>query len=257
MFEPVKVGFSEYMIRFFNQLVPTTKPLHEYVAREVGKSIVWAPSQMFDTATEMLEAWQRNDTDNLPTMPHKLPVMIVAFGRDFMPTGRDFTRQIGESQRVMLPNDPLERVFGLRSIAGDISAQVAIFAADSPTALSIASQFVLWLDTIGNHGFTANFTFAGQNLAFPVQIESPETLAQAIESESKNVAINAIRLNLKAQVPLFDAPKAGEPNDGKGIPGTDNPAGYLVNRTDFSNDIITFDSTLITFDSTLITFDRL
>jgi len=229
MFEPVKVGFSQYMIRFFNQLVPTTKPMHSYVAREVGKAIVWCPSRMIDTATEMLAAWQRNDTDGAATMPAKLPVIIVAFGRDFMPTGRDYTRQLGEPQTVMLPNDPKERAFMLRTVAGDLAAQVAIFTADEPTAKSIAAQFILFMDSIGNQGFFANYKFAGQDLNFSVQIESPEAPAQAIDSESKNIAILAIRLNLKAQVPLFSAPKDNEPNDGKGTNGDPNdPHGYPI-----------------------------
>jgi hypothetical protein len=42
------------------------------------------------------------------------------------------------------------------------------------------------------------------------------------------VTILAIDLTLKAEVPLFDAPKEGEYNDGKGVPGTDDPAGYPV-----------------------------
>lgn len=232
MFEPVKVGFSEYMIRFFNQLSPTTKPLQEYVARDVGKAIVWCPTRMIDMATEMLEAWQRNDTDNLPTMPHKLPVIIVAFGRDFMPTGRDYTRQIGESQRIMLPNDTKDRVFGIRTISGDLTAQVAIFAVDEPTAKSIASQFILFMDSIGNHALASTYKWAGLNTVWPVQIESPETPASSIESESKNVVILAIRLNLKATAPLFDAPADNEPNDGKGTDGDINdPHGYPVIAT--------------------------
>jgi hypothetical protein len=34
---------------------------------------------------------------------------------------------------------------------------------------------------------------------------------------------------LRAEIPLFDAPKTGEPNDGKGDPANPNdPAGYPV-----------------------------
>lgn len=227
MFEPVKVGFSEYMIRFFNTIVPTTQPMQEYTAREVGKAIVWCPTRMIDQATDMLAAWQRNDTDNTVTAPYKLPVMIIAFGNDYMNTGRDYTRQLGESNKVVLPNDTKERIFGLRTIASDLTCQVAIFAGDEPTAKSLAAQFVGFLDTIGNHSFNAKFTFAGLEQLWPVQIESPEAPASAIDSESKNVKIMAIRLNLKASVPLFDHPKDNEPNDGKGTDGNPNdPHGY-------------------------------
>ncbi|TCV72461.1 hypothetical protein EDE11_1527 [Methylomonas methanica] len=43
-------------------------------------------------------------------------------------------------------------------------------------------------------------------------------------------------ITLKAQIPIYDAPKVGEPNDGKGVPGTDDPAGYpVVIRVDFDD----------------------
>lgn len=227
MFEPVKVGLSGFMVGFFNQIKPTTKALQEYVARDVSKAIVWCPSRMIDTVTEQLALWQRNDTDSSPTQPYKLPVIIIAVANDYMPTGRDYRRQLAEPEKVILPNDPKERVFGMRTIAGDIAAQVAIFAQDEPTAKAMAAQFFLWLDTRGNHTFIATYKMAGLNAVFPVQIESFETPASAIESESKNVKILAIRLNLKATVPLFDHPKDNEPNDGKGTDGDSNdPHGY-------------------------------
>lgn len=249
MFEPVKVALSHYVTRFYDSLVPTTKPMHEFIARGVGKSIVWAPTRMIDAATEMLDAWQRNDTDSSPTQPHKFPVMIVAMSRDYMPSGRDYTRQTTDSQKVIIPTDPKERIFGLRTIAGDIRAQIVIFAADEPTAKSIASQFCLFTDSFENRRFNATYRFAGVNTHWAVQLETNDTPAQSIASESKNVVILTIDLTLKVQVPLFDAPKVGELNDGKGVAGTDDPAGYP--------DGTYFDSTLITFDSTIVTFDAL
>ena len=48
----------------------------------------------------------------------------------------------------------------------------------------------------------------------------------SIQTEAKNLTILAIEIMLKAEIPLFDAPAEGQPNDGKGIPGTADPAGY-------------------------------
>lgn len=228
MFEPIKVAFGHYMGRFYDGLVPTTKPMPEFISRGVGKSIVWAPTRMIDSAEEMLAAWQRNDTDSAPTQPYKFPVMIVAMSRDYMPTGADYTRQVTDSTKIILPNDPKERVFGVRTIAGDIRAQIVIFAAEEPTAKSIASQFCLFVDDFRNRRFTSTYRFAGIDTEWTVQLESDETPAQSIASESKNLVILALDLTLKAQAPLFDAPKIGEPNDGKGTPGTDDPAGYPI-----------------------------
>jgi hypothetical protein len=228
MFEPVKIGFGEYMTAFYNSLVPTTKPMQEYVTRGVGKSIAWAPARMIDAAEEMLASWQRNDTDSTDTQPAKLPAIIVAVAKDYTPTGRDYTRQVAESQLVIIPEDTKERAFGLRAIAADIRAQVVIMAADEPTAKSLAAQFCLFLDAMLNRSFTARYTFAGMDMDWPVQIESPDAPAINVQAESKNVTILAIDLTLKAEIPLFDAPKEGEYNDGKGVPGTEDPSGYPV-----------------------------
>lgn len=226
MFEPVKVGFSQFLTGYYNNVVPTTKPLIEYITRGVGKSINWAPSRMVDSAIDVLDSWQRNDTDSSPTQPAKLPVIIVAMAKDYTPTGRDFTRQITENFRGILDGDTKERYFGIKTIAGDIRTQLFFIAADEPTAKSLAAQFCLFLDHPGNRRFDSNFTFAGIDNFYPTQIEAPDMPVSNIQNDTKNITILAVDLTLKCTIPLFDAPKVGEPNDGKGVPGTNDPAGY-------------------------------
>lgn len=227
MLEPVKSAFGEFMGRFYAFITPTTKPLENYVTRGLSKSIVWAPTRMVDSAEDMLASWQRNDTDTATTMPPKMPVIIVALARDYTPTMRDFTRQIADTEMVILPGDVKERVFGIRTMAGDVRAQIAFFAQDEPTARSLAAQFLLFLDVGHNRRFTATYQFAGQFIDHPVQIEAPDSPAMSIASESKNLTILAVDITLKAQIPLFSAPLDGQPNDGKGTPGSlVDPSGY-------------------------------
>lgn len=227
MLEPVKASLGIFMGLFYASVVPTTKPLNTFVTRGLAKSIVWAPSRMVDSAEDMLASWQRNDTDSAATTPPNMPVIIVAMARDYTPTGRDYTRQVADSQMVMLPGDPKERVFGVRTMAGDVRAQIAIFAQEEPTARSLAAQFLLFMDATPNRRFTAKYPFAGQALDWPVQIEAPDSPAMSIQAEAHNLTILAIDITLKAEIPLFDAPKVGEPNDGKGTPGDPlDPAGY-------------------------------
>lgn len=229
MFEPVKIGFGEYMGAFYASLVPTTKSMPEFIQRGFSKSVQWAASSSVDAAEEMLASWQRNDTDSADTQPAKLPVIICAMARDYTPTGRDFTRQIAEPMPIMIPGDTKERLFGLRTIAGDIRCQIVIFAADEPTAKSIAAQFCLFLDAIPNRRFHSNWTFAGVTTQWPVQVESPESPVISSATGLKNVVIMAVDLTLKAEIPLYDAPGVGNPNnDGQGIPETADPAGYMA-----------------------------
>lgn len=230
----VKSAFGTYIGEFYASLVPTTKPMHEFVARGLAKACVFAPSRMIDQVEEMISAWQRNDTDQGPTQPPKLPVIIVAVGKDYIPTGRDYGRQISESLDVILPGDEKERFFGLRVMSGDIRAQVAFCAVDEPTAKAMASQFLLFIDAVENRRFFAQYDFAGEQLPFPVQIESPEAPAISVQTGNKNLSVLAADLTLKASIPLFSSPTGEQPNDGKGTPGdAADPNGYpLVTEVD-------------------------
>lgn len=235
MFEPVKAGFGEFMGQFYASIVPTTKPLQAYVERGLAKSVAWAPARMVDAAEEMLSSWQRNDTSPQASKPADLPVILVGMAKDYTPTGTDYTRQMADRRMVMLPGDPKERLFGLRTVAGDIRAQVAIFATDEPTAKSLAAQFLLFLDGSSQRRFAARHQFAGLSLDWPVQIESPDSPAAAVATEAKNLTVLVVDLTLKASIPVLDYPKPGEPHDGKGTDGNpDNPHGYPVSAEVFT-----------------------
>jgi hypothetical protein len=226
MLEPVKVALGEFMGEFYSGLVATTRPMQEFVNRGLSKSIAFAPARMVDSAEDMLRAWLKADKD-AQTSPPLLPAIIVALAKDYTPTGRDFTRQVADRMMVTLPGDEKERIFGLRAIAGDVRAQIVIFASDEPSARSIASQFLLYIDETMHRRFYARWRFAGIESAWPVQLETPDVPATSIASEAKNLTILALDVTLKAEIPLYDAPAAGEPNDGKGTPGdADDPAGY-------------------------------
>ena len=230
MFDPVKKAFGSFLASYYAGIVPTTLPLQEYVARGLALSVVRAPERMVDAAEDMLEKWQRHDAGT-ETRPVQLPVIIFALSKDHTPTGRDYGRQVADQVIVTIPDDPKERAFGLRALAADIRAQVVFFSHDEPSARSLAAQFLLFLDATANRRFTARYTFAGFPLDWPVQVESPELPAVAVQTEAKNLTILAVDVTLKAEVPLFDAPTEDEPNDGQGVPGTDDPSGYpLVTR---------------------------
>jgi len=236
MFEPLKVGFGEYMEGFYNILMPTTKPMQEYLQRGMAKSIAWAPSRMADAAEDMLASWQRNDTDSAATRPAKLPAILVAMDQSYTPTSREFGMQVSNSMRMVIPGDPKERLFGLKTVFGDISVQLVFAATDEPTARSLAAQFLNYIDAVPNRRIGYSTTFAGITEDWVALIESTDTPAIAVRGVSKNVVMLAIEITLKAQIPLYDAPKEGEPNDGKGIPGTDDPAGYpVVIQVDFDD----------------------
>lgn len=227
MFEPVKVAFGEYLQDCYNDLAPTTPTMKEFVKRGFAYSCVYAPSRMVDKAQEMLDAWQRNDTSQKATTPPKLPVIIVAFGKDYAPTGRDYTRQISDEVPVIIPDDPKERYFKLRTVAGDLRVQIAVCASDEATAKSIIGQFMVYIDSPMKRGFDAVYEFAQVKSKFPCQIDTPDLMASSIEVGSNNLTMLVADLNLHCTYPIYRAPNENEPNDGKGT-GPDDPSGYRV-----------------------------
>ena len=245
MFQGVETAFRQYLIGFYQSLVPTTKYLDEYVARGADKSIAWAPSRLVDKAEEMLAAWQRNDTYPGDTKPYQLPVMIAGMSRDYVPTPRDFARQTADPVFAIIPNDPKERLFKIKKLHADIRAQVAIFAPEIQTAKSIAAQLDLFLDSVEHRRFFWTHEFAGTANDWPVQIETPEVLISSVETGNNNLVILVADLTLRTTVPIVTAPKPGEPNDGKGVPGTDDPAGYpVVIQVDSVNQVTGFEASV-------------
>ena len=57
----------------------------------------------------------------------------------------------------------------------------------------------------------------------------PDNPVMNIQSQLKNLTILSVDMNVKATLPMYEAPKVGEPNDGKGDPSNpDDLAGYLL-----------------------------
>lgn len=227
MFEPVKLGWGEYMQGFYAELVATTPALREFKKRGFPYCFVYAPSRMVDQASEMLASWQKNDTNGKPTTPAKLPVVIVAVAKDYTPTGRDYSYQVSDPIDVQIPGDEKGRYFELKTVVGDIRVQVAICATDEATAKSIAAQLLLYVDSPTRRGFDAKYTFAKTDVFFPCQIETPDSPASSIETGSSNVTMLAVDFNLHCTVPIYNAPGEDDPNDGSSLPyDPKDPSGY-------------------------------
>ena len=229
MFDPLKIAFAEDLAAFHLQVVGMTRAVASFRARPFAKAYAWAPSRMVDDAQALVDAYQRNDTDQAPTQPPRLPMCLVAIAKNFEPMGHDFGIQSSEPIDLMIPDDPKERSFKVRIMAGDVRAQLAFFATDIATAQSIAAQYLLYIDPPARRRLWARYPFAGFAHTYPVQIETPDAPAVAVETNSRAIHCLAIDLTLKTTIPLFMAPGPEEPHDGKGTPGDpDDPAGYPV-----------------------------
>ncbi len=217
--QPIKVGFGTMLASFYDSLVPMTTSVGLFQERGFGNSVAICPGRMIDDAEEMLKKWLKDDTGS-PSPGSSLPAMLVAFGHDYNPTGRDFARQLTDSEFIRIGDD--ERVFALRTMASDQRVQVAIAAHDPATAKSIAAQLALFLDA--NRRFKATYFFAGHTIDWPVTIELPDNPASEIKTGTKNLVLLALDLNLKATIPIYRSPSDTEENDGSGL----MPPGFPV-----------------------------
>lgn len=226
---PLQSAFSQYMVRFYRGIYPSTKALDEFVARGSELSLQWVPGRMVDKVQDMLAAYQKNDnsTASRPHVPGKgalFPMILVGMAKDYTASGPDQqSRQVGR-QLVRIEDDPDGSVYGYRQGAGDVRVQVVILAAEVATAHSLAAQFSLFVGEIPNRRFRVAHKWGQYDFDMPCMLENPDIMFSKIDPEDQNMTILAADLTLKAVIPYFDAPKAGEDNDGT----SNNPPGYPV-----------------------------
>lgn len=210
------------MRAFYAQLHADTPAMQEYVQRGAARSIVWSPARMVDAAEEMLAAYQRNANSPTEGKNSLLPIIVVGMAKDYTPTDGGFGgRQVGR-QFVSLTDDCDASVYGYRQAMGDVRAQVVIFAHEEMTARSLAAQFCLWLGDVNNRRFKTAHQWGEYTVTMPVMLESPDTIFQSIDVGHKQLTVLAGDITFKVTIPYFDAPKAGQPNDGS----NHNPKGY-------------------------------
>lgn len=227
---PIKEAFGRYMGAFYGQIIGNTQFVSEFAGRGLAKSIAWAPGRMIDQVEDMLTAWRKNDTSGEVDATPFLPVMIVAMEKGFAPAPMDFTRSIADEVDVMIPADPLQRMFKMRAVAADMRCQVAIMAPDDASAKSLAMQLHLWANQSVNRRFYARYPLAGLMEPWPVVLETPDLHAVSIPPAEgvKNLTILTVDFQMRATIPMLISPANTAPNDGKGQ-GTDtDPHGYLV-----------------------------
>lgn len=232
--DPIKAAFGVYMHDWFtNALVGDTRGVAEFLSRPFGEACSWAPGRMIDSAEEMLDAYRKNDTSQAQQPKTRLPAVICAMDKSFIPAPPEYGRGLGDAIDVMLPGDELERVFRMRAAVADVRTQIAIFAADEPTAKSLAMQLHLFMSAISNRVFYSTYKLAGIDDSWPCQLELPDLMAMAQPTDVKNMTVLVIDVQARCVVPFLKAPKASEVNDGQGSGNTDDPFGEAYNPSGY------------------------
>lgn len=220
---PLELGLGAYLGGFYASLYADTQSMVEYAARGLSKSIVWVPGRMVDDVEHMIAEWRKNENNPGPGLSSMLPVIFVALAKDFQPVMPEMGVATTRTD-FAFPDDPLGRSYKVLTSTNDYRAQIAIVAPEGATAHSLAMQLHVWASQ-GPTGrrFTCNFEFAGFTTPWPAMLETIDIAAVSAPVEQKNLTILVADLTIRATIPIFSSPKAGEPNDGKAT-----PAGYPV-----------------------------
>jgi hypothetical protein len=220
---PIQLGLSAYMIGYHQSLIADTQFVQEFAARPVAKSIVWAAGRMIDSVEDMLKSWRQNENNPGPGMSSMLPVIFLALDRNYMPVLPEYSVAVPETPFVF-PDDELGRVYHCSTVTNEYKVQVVFVAPEMQTAHSLLVQWHTWL-TQGPAGrrFYSEYEFAGFKTKWPCVLEAidPPGVVNAIEQP--NITILVSDMTVRATVPRFRAPGAGQQNDGKAA-----PAGYPV-----------------------------
>ncbi len=221
---PVKTAFGLYLKGWFDGLYSDTESVAEYSVRDYDKAVVMAPARMVDSAEDMLKLYQKNTMTGIPGKNALFPIVICAMAKDYIPTGADFgARQIGR-KLVSLTDEPDASVYGYRQAMGDVRVQVVVMAAEPMTAQSLAAQLCLYFGEIKNRRFNVQNTWGEYNFLTVSMLESPDVIFMDVKSDNSNMTILAADITLKVTLPMLDAPKPGQDNDGS----NHNPPGYPV-----------------------------
>jgi len=218
-FLPLKIAFSQYLKQWHDFLYGDTPSVREFIERGFPHGCQWVPGRMVDEAESMLAAYRKND--NAPKGRNtKLPVVLVGMSKEYTPMGADWGgRQLS---RKMVRIEDGGSVYGYRQAMYEKRVQVVIFASEEASANSLAAQFSLFVGDVANRRFTCEHQFGQYTVQMPVILESPDILFMEVKTDQQNITILAADLTLKAQIPYFDAPRPGEPNDGT----ANQPPGY-------------------------------
>lgn len=221
-FDQIKIGFAQYMHRWFKGIYPDyvdTKGVRAFLERPFSQGVQWAPSRMLDAAEEMLSAYQKNKNgpDGQSTL---FPVVLMAIDDNFLTTGSDWGgQQVG---RRLVAIEEGGSWYGYKHVMQDRRVQVVIIASEAGTAQSLAAQLTSFVAEPHNRYLDAPYAFGQYRVSMPITLESNRIDWMDVKNDVKNIKILAADFTLKCTIPYFDAPRQGEPNDGS----TNVPPGF-------------------------------
>ncbi|MFM0608634.1 hypothetical protein PQR05_29310 [Paraburkholderia sediminicola] len=220
---PLELGLGAYMGGFHASIEPDTQSMVEFAARDLARAIAWVPGRMIDDVQAIITEWRKNDNTGAPGLSSMLPAVFVGLAKDFSPVLPEFGIA-APSMAFAFPDDELQRMYRVSTVCNEYRGQVVFVAPEGVTAHSLMLQFNRWT-TQGPTGrrFSCAHTWNGFTTKWPAVLETIDYGGVNVSVEQSNLTVLVADLTVRATVPIFTAPREGQPNDGKTA-----PAGYPV-----------------------------
>lgn len=204
MSEPLSVveyfqqSWAKYLSDFRSWMSPNTKAMLHWKTRPLKEAIAACPSRMVDSAMDMWSQWRKHQ-DNPSAV---IPVMLTAF--EAVPTSPSISdiKAVPEWTKVVLENDPLERVVQMRTVSLTIRAQIVIFAPTTHDIAWFVTQFVNYAKREEKRYLQLNVQLGdGINEEWPLTILNNQVDASTVPLNEKNLLACRIDLYLNGLIP--------------------------------------------------------
>jgi len=223
--DALKIGFGEYMGRWYSGLQSSTCAMQSFIDRGFGLSVQYTVGRMIDDVQAMLDSYRKNENTTVNNANSKLPVVLVAVAKDYTTTGGDWLGRQTPVEYVRITDEQDAAVYKYSQSMYDVRVQVAFFAAEEATARALARSFGWFVNQYENRRFNQTYTWGEYELLIPVMIENPDLIFMNSATDQKNMTILSCDLTLKVTVPQLQSPEA---NSADADGSYHDPQGYKV-----------------------------
>jgi hypothetical protein len=183
-------------------MTPDTKAILDWKSRPLAQAIAVCPGRMIDDAMAMWEQWRKQQNLPMPGGSALLPVMLTAF--DAVPSVPPVTqiRAIPNWTKVVIPEDPQQRVVQMRTTAMAIRAQIVVFASTPHDIAWFAAQLVSFISDEDRRYLSLNIHLGdGIYQNWPLTILDTSVYANSVPLMEKNLLGCRVDLVLNGLIP--------------------------------------------------------
>jgi hypothetical protein len=215
---PVKGAIGRWVAGFHAQAYRDTPAMAGWAARPAADACKWAEGRMVDDVEAMLSSVRNNANAAGPSTNAFSPMLLVAVATEYTETPSDAGVMPLESIPVVLPNDPLNRVIAIDLMSVDLRCQVAMLASEQATVMSMCAQMGRW--AAREYRLTAWHAHEAFGLVteWPVRVVPVDRMA-IHTPVGEHMKIMTLDLTIRAVLPMFRGPGAGDDTDGESPPG--------------------------------------